>query len=249
VIDAQTYLEHVRRDGHRIAQAAAGHLDVTVPSCPDYTVGSLLVHTAGVCWFWVEALIKGGFPGRPQRPEGDTDPLRMDTDPVRLHTEQLERVLDELPKHDPDDATWTWFPPEQRVGFWYRRAAQELSIHRWDVENAVGDPLPIDPTLAVDGTDEFLAVFSPASPMRGASERFDGDGEVLRFEATDVPASWNLVARPDRFEDDDSATPDVVGRATASDVNLFVWGRIGPDALKIEGDRSLLDRWHDRVKI
>jgi hypothetical protein len=64
-------------------------------------------------------------------------------------------------------------PPEgsdQHRGFWYRRAAQELVIHSWDIENTVGDPLPIDPQIAADGIDEYVQEFGPSNWfMKGAA--------------------------------------------------------------------------------
>jgi hypothetical protein len=136
--------------------------------------------------------------------------------------------------------------------------AQELSIHRWDFENAVAQALPIDIALAADGVQEFLDEFSapppaPVSWRRGgflsASQQFAGDGERLRFVAADIDASWTITARPDRFDVADDVDADVIARGTASDLNLFVWGRLGPEALDVTGDGSLLDRWHERVKI
>ena len=42
---------------------------------------------------------------------------------------------------------------------------------------------------------------------------------------------------------------DVTARGTASDINLFVWGRVPATAFDVKGDTSLLDRWAERVKI
>lgn len=47
----------------------------------------------------------------------------------------------------------------------------------------------------------------------------------------------------------DDADADVVARGTASDLDLFVWGRVPPSALEVTGDASLLERWQERVKI
>jgi hypothetical protein len=138
------------------------------------------------------------------------------------------------------------------VAFWYRRSAQEFAVHRWDFENAVGDPLPIDPTLAGDGIDELLFVFGPATGVpefRGASERFGGTGERIRLEPTDLPEGWTITAHPDRFETDDSPRVDVTARGSASDLLLVLWGRVPPHRLDVSGDASLLTRWQERVKI
>ena len=224
-------------------EVAAGHLDTPVPSCPGFSVERLLRHCAAVCLNWRSYLVENG----PVRAEGPA----FEGEAGAAFADAHGALLSELASRDPDQPTWTW-GSDQHVRFAYRRVAQELSIHRWDFENAVGAALPIDVALAADGVQEFLDEFTPkreGARSKGAAELFAGDGERVRFECTDADASWTLIARPDRFEAGDDRDADVVARATASDLDLFVWGRIGPDALEISGDASLLDRWHERVKI
>jgi uncharacterized protein (TIGR03083 family) len=241
VIDAQTYLEHVRRDGERISAVAAGHLDDPVPSCPGMSVGQLVAHTAELCR-WMASIVKDGQPVAPQTPEAGPDVL------VR-HDEHLATLLDGLASADPDAACWAW-GTDQHVRFWIRRVAQELTIHRWDVENAVTEPLPLDPTVAADGIDEYFLEFAPNNPFfEGAGAKFAGDGETISLAATDLDRTWTAVARPDCFELVADRAPDVTAKGTASDLLLFIWGRKGPDALDVSGDGSLLDRWQERVKI
>lgn len=243
MIDAQTYLEHVKRDGARIAQVADGNLDKDVPSCPGITVADLLVHTMATCAFWTGALQQNRFP------EGDMP--SFGNDPLDAHRQSFEAFVQTAAGRDPDDTTWTW-AGEGKVRFWYRRAAQELAVHRWDFENAVGTPLPIDPTLALDGIDELLFVFGPSTgnpDFPGASAMFKGEGQTIRLEATDLDAPITFVAHPDRFESVDSAEPDVTARGTASDLLLFIWGRVSPDTLEVAGDRSLLERWDEQVNL
>jgi uncharacterized protein (TIGR03083 family) len=243
MIDAETYLEHARKEGERIAEVAAGHLDQPVPSCPGNTVGSLLLHTASTCMFWTEAMIQN------QMPIFDWTTFPIDT--LEAHTFMHKRFLDEIDKRDPDKPTWTW-AGEGPTRFWYRRAAQELAVHRWDFENAVGEASPIDPELAFDGIDELLFVFGPKTgepDYPGASERFDGSGERLRLEPTDHPESLTITAHPDHFETDESEEAQVTARGTASDLLLFLWGRVPRSALEVSGDAALLERWQERVKI
>ncbi len=243
MIDAQTYLEHIRRDGVRIGDVAEGHLDVEVPTCPGNTVGSLLLHTMAVCAFWTGVLEQN------RMPEGDMP--NFGDDPLDAHRRAFEGFVERLGGRDPDESTWTW-AGEGKVRFWYRRAAQEFAVHRWDFENAVGNPAAIDPTLAVDGIDEILFVFGPATGLeehRGASERFSGNGETFRLEPTDLPDAITFTAHPDRFEYDGAASPGVTARGTASDLLLLLWGRVPSSALDVSGDASLLDRWQGRVKI
>lgn len=244
MIDAQTYLEHIRRDGERIAAAAGGNLSKPVPSCPGNTVESLLMHAAGVLIWWTAAL--------QQNAEPEPDWTKLSGEMIEAFRRALPEVLDELSSRDPDQPTWTW-GNDQHVRFAYRRIAQELSIHRWDFENAVGDPGPIDPTLAADGVDEMLEEFTVPPPpglnVENVVSRFDGTGQRLRFEATDVPRTWTITTNPDRFDVSGDGEGDVTANSAASDINLFLWGRVPPSALEVAGDATLLGRWQDRVKI
>jgi predicted lipid carrier protein YhbT len=43
------------------------------------------------------------------------------------------------------------------------------------------------------------------------------------------------------------AKGDVAVRAPASDLLLFLWGRIPPDRLEVMGDTALLPRWFELV--
>src|SRR5688500_10627577 len=132
MLNAQTYLEHIRRDGDRIAQVAAGNLSVDVPSCEGNSVESLLMHVSSVCIFWTTAIQQNGPP--------DVAWSRLSEPIPETYQREFNAVVEELSARDPDQPTWVWgYDPHVR--FWYRRAAQELSIHRWDFENAVGDPM------------------------------------------------------------------------------------------------------------
>lgn len=243
LISGRTYLDHLQRDGERITEVARGHLEADVPTCPGNTVGSLLIHTATVCLFWRDALIQNRQP--------QSDWTAFPTDPLEAHTSLHADAVREIGARDPESMTWTW-AGQQPARFWYRRSAQEFAVHRWDFENAVGETAPIDPTLAMDGIDEMLFSFGPATGFEefpGASERFAGNGETLRLEPTDHSDALTFAALPDRFELTDVTTPDVLARATASDLLLFLWGRIPPKALDVEGNSALLERWQERVKI
>jgi uncharacterized protein (TIGR03083 family) len=243
MIEATTYLGHIKRDGARIPDVAEGNLDKPVPSCPGNTVESLLLHTGTLYIFWSEAIKQN------RRPEVDWS--AMDNDVLAANRNGLEQFVELLGSRDPDQQTWTW-AGDGTMRFWFRRAAQELAVHRWDFENAVGAAPSIDASLAVDGIDEMLTVFGPATGMAeypGASERFAGDGQTLRLEPTDGPNPIAFTARPDRFELGAEATPDVTARGKSSDLLLFMWGRVPTAALEVSGDASLLDRWQEKVKI
>ena len=67
---------------------------------------------------------------------------------------------------NPSSEAWTFSPPHT-VGFWQRRQAQENLVHRWDIENALGDPKEIDASLAADGIGEVIDVFIPRRLRKG----------------------------------------------------------------------------------
>jgi uncharacterized protein (TIGR03083 family) len=159
----------------------------------------------------------------------------------REHAELLRA----LGSRDPAAPATTW-GVDQHVRFFYRRAAQELAVHRWDFEDALAAANPIDPVLAGDGVTEMLEEFFGVR----AAELFEGNGETFRLEATDLPAAWRFTMRPDAIDVlNDWGAADVTARGCASDLLLFIWGRVPQDLLDTSGDKSLLGRWHERVKI
>ena len=66
--------------------------------------------------------------------------------------------------------------------------------------------------------------------------RTDGEGEwLVRFEGEDV-----TVIR-------EHAKAGVAVRGSASDLFLFLWGRVPASTLDVVGDASLLDRYRELV--
>ena len=71
--------------------------------------------------------------------------MRTD-EPGPLLDDAYRQLVEQLDSHRPGDHAATWWPPDQTVGFWLRRMAHETSIHRRDVESAVGARPPWHPT-------------------------------------------------------------------------------------------------------
>src|SRR5438270_1932777 len=95
---------------------------------------------------------QGKFP-RPWPPEV-TGPS------LDLLDREYAQLTAEFAARKPDEETITWYDPEQTVGFWIRRMAQETVIHRVDAELALGEQLAeIPDDLALDGIDEVLERF------------------------------------------------------------------------------------------
>jgi uncharacterized protein (TIGR03083 family) len=240
MLQAQTAIEYVKVVGARIVSAGERDLDVVVPSCPELTVRRLVGHTANYC-NWVAGLVASGQPAAPSFDPG--------SDVLAAMREQHAALVEALVAADPDADCWAW-GSDQHKRFWIRRSAHELGVHSWDVENAVGEPLPVDATIAADGIDEFIDEFGPMTQfLEGAGKKFGGDGERFALEATDLGSRWTFTARPTALERTDDRDADVTLAGTASDLMLFLWGRVDANVLAVSGEATLAERWRERVKI
>jgi predicted lipid carrier protein YhbT len=119
-------------------------------------------------------------------------------------------------------------------------------VHRYDAETAAGTPTPVDAELAVDGIDEFLTVFVP---RMGANFGPVGDATV-HVHCTDVDGEWLVACNDGEVAvTREHAKGDVAARGTASDLLLFLWGRVSADTLEVFGDADLLGRFGQAIKV
>ena len=134
---------------------------------------------------------------------------------------------------------------DRTAGFWARRQANETAVHRWDAQGAAGPLEPIEHALAVDGIDEFFGLI----PFWPWADRVRGNGETLHFHCTDGEGEWLARLGSDGVViTAEHAKGDVAARGTASDLLLFLYGRVSADDLEVFGDASLLDRWQELVR-
>jgi uncharacterized protein (TIGR03083 family) len=236
------YVAAITREGDALARAArdAG-VDAPVRSCPDWTVGDLLGHV-GRIHRWVTTIIVSA-PDAPSAHWSQNEPPPIDEriDWFVGGYGELARVLDEK---DPDTTVWTW-TPDGTAGFWARRMAHEIAVHRWDAQTAVGEPQPIDRALAVDGIQEAFDMV----PVRLAHNLPRGEGETIHLHCIDGEGEWLIRLTPDGpVFTNEHAKGDVAARGTASDLVLLVWGRIAPDQVEVFGDASLLARWQELAR-
>jgi uncharacterized protein (TIGR03083 family) len=157
-------------------------------------------------------------------------------------TRDKDRAIELLRHSDWTAPLWNW-SHNKTVSFIPRRLANEMSIHRWDAENAGGGAAPIPVDLAHDGVDEFMDIFI-GSDWTKFTKGKPFKGEVIKFEQTDGRRSWTieLVKRSARLGSG-SGPPAVTVSGTASDLILMIWRRAGTGTVEIEGDRDLLDRF------
>jgi len=227
-------VEAVRREGAALAAAARGTLDKNVPSCPEWNVSDLVWHVGGIHRhrIWLITEKRDGPQGfEIDRPNDDAI-----VDWFNEGVEALSRVFE---ANDPTTPAWTWFPPDQTVGFWQRRMAQETAVHRWDGENAAGRAQSIEPALAADGIDEFFDTL-----LIVQDEPITGNGETVHVHSTDAPAEWHLTLGSKGTDaKNEHGKADAAIRGPASDVLLALWGRVPLDSVEVLGDRGAAEKF------
>ena len=96
----------------------------------------------------------------PDEPGDWPPPGLKDEEPTALLERAYAELVAEFASRKPEEVSETWYGPDQTVGFWVRRMAQETVVHRVDAELGVGVPVTAIPEdLAIDGVDELLKVF------------------------------------------------------------------------------------------
>ena len=238
-LSPEAYVRQLRVDGDRFAVAVGSALEAPVAACPGWTAAELGYHLGEVQYFWGEIVRRGCLTN--DDAQAIEPPARVPDDRiVTWFREQFDALCTALDGTDPDVTCWSW-SPEHRVGFVQRRMAQEAAVHRWDAEEAAGDPSPIDSALAIDGIDEFVEYMGDFDPS------LDVD-ETVSLVATEGP-TWVLRATAGNLVPDAGGEPVAVATGTASDLLLALWRRPVLDRVSVTGDREALDRFLNRPKL
>jgi len=91
-----------------------------------------------------------------------------------------------------------------------------------------------DPSFATDGIEELLFGFFGHKQSNNKDEPTVG---TLGLVPTDRPERWSIAILPDLVvAAKEFNSPDVVVRAPASDLYLFVWNRPSSPSLQISGN-------------
>ena len=229
------YVDVLRQDGDALLAAARKDLHAPVPACPQWDVEALVGHIAGV-YSWAASQVRSPEPvGRSgEVPAGDAV--------LEFFAEVHAQLLLVLAETDPEAPAWNWSrTAPDTAAFWRRRMAQETGVHRWDAQQAVGDPQPLATWLACDGVGEAIDVFLAA--RRGRSK--DATTGTVHLHATDpvdgVPSEWVIVLgeRGATSWHEGHEKGDAGLRGRASDLLLALWGR--DSAAERFGDAALID--------
>ena len=222
----------------REAAAAAPDMTVTVPGCPDWSLSDLISHLGGVHRFWAATVASGDDSAPPPAERlGDMGPHG---DPLEWSAASTDLLVTALRASGPDAPAWTWWADSgapMTAGAIARHQVQEAAVHAFDAQEAAGRPEPLPAAVAVDGVGEFLTVY-PGS--RGA---WPHRPARVAFQAIEGP-SWTLDLSPAGATADPAASGDPVTRvqATASDLVLFLYRRVPPAHVRIDGDLGVAEQ-------
>lgn len=219
----------------REAVAAAPDRDARVPGCPDWSLTDLVAHLGAVHRFWA-ATVAAADDSRPPSPEriGDREPHG---DLLEWSAASTALLLASLRDAGPDSPSWAWWAGSGApltAGAVARHQVQEAAVHAFDAQETIGRAEPLPAAVAVDGVGEFLSV---GLASRGA---WPHRPARVAFQAVEGP-SWTLDLSPAGAKESPAASGDPVTRvqATASDLVLFLYGRIPPAEVRIDGDRAV----------
>jgi uncharacterized protein (TIGR03083 family) len=236
-------------DGRDLLAAAQTDWSRPVPHCPDWDAAGLVGHT-GAILAWVARIITTGE--RVSRRDRETPPAGH-AELAAWYSAHLDRTVDVLTTTPADTPAWTFSSiGDHRAGWWRRRLAVELAIHRWDAQHAAGAvPSPLDGAVAAAGIGEFLAEFLPGLLARPGVTGLAG---LLHLHATDASAhaadaqraaDWRVDlgaggqgVSGERDTQAGAAVPGTRISGTTSDLLLWLANRGPLPGISLEGDQS-----------
>lgn len=200
-------LGEIRAGGERILELARRDPGRAVPQYPGWVMVDLIEHlgsiharTTLIC-----RELPAERPSAPRPPEG--------ADVHGWCESNLEEMLSALGEADPDTPVWGFWP-ESTMGLWERRMVIETGVHRWDAEQAFGDPGALTDLVALSGLNEFETMWLPRLV----------ELPVLEVKAVDLGRSWMFS----------SGSPLRTVSGTASDLYLRLMSRPSPVELPLQ---------------
>jgi uncharacterized protein (TIGR03083 family) len=241
MLDTETYLSALERDGLEIAARARGALTTAVPACDPWKMSDLVWHMLEVHWSW-----RFIAETKATTPDGYTPPAFPPAESlVDEYVAGLHALVDCLRASDPTTPCWTWTGMRD-IGWIIRRMAHETAVHAWDAQSASLSTTPLDPMLSSDGIDEFLHVMLPyareGQPVLGGS---------VHLHCTDIEGEWLVTPTKDYSLEvtREHAKGSCAIRGDAGSLLLLLWRRLALPAVEVIGDSGVADRFVERTSL
>jgi uncharacterized protein (TIGR03083 family) len=249
-LDHEWFCEQTKAEIARMAAlVAAADPAGPVPTCPQWSVARLIKHT-GIVHRWVTHIVSNRSSEAVSLRDVEAGLPPLETAYPGWLADGAAPLLAALRSAGPDQTVWAW-GAEQHSGWWARRMLHETTVHRADAQIAVGGWPDIDPVVAADGIEEFLAILPSATRPRDHLGSLPA-GKSLHLHATDSDGEWLI-----RFADGtvtwsrghEKASAAVRGPVAA--LLLFTYGRLEPTAesLTVFGDSSVLGAWQEKTAL
>lgn len=256
-MDPARHLQILHDQGRLVAAADPAHLGATVPTLPDWTVERVVRHL-GKVHRWVAGALALA-PGEGMDAIGELEPMPSGPAALESYRAALDDLVEAFEARDPTDPVATFVGPGT-VGWWLRRQAHEVMVHRIDVHDAVQaaggpapDPVPVD--AAADGIDEWARVFVATRWAQRVGELpADLVGRTVHVHGTDDPPAadgeeWLLAFGSEGVTVEAShAKGDVALRGPAADLLLVLWRRRPLEVVDVVGDGAVAELLVDRAR-
>ena len=154
-------------------------------------------------------------------------PYPPENELVDAFVANAHHMADVFAATDPASPCWTW-GPEQNAGFVQRFQVQEVALHRWDAENAVGTP----GAIAVDGAADSLGQLVGILPMVVKSAP-----GAFAVEATDADVAVTMF----------DGKPSGTLHGPAGDLLLVLWHRVPLKTVTVDGDEAAVQASLDAI--
>jgi uncharacterized protein (TIGR03083 family) len=220
--------------------AEAAGLETAVPSCPGWTVATLVRHI-GLVHAWASDVVEVAGPEVDQ--DAYDKAFDVPDDVIGWARSMHHRLVATLTAAQDYDG-WTLFPMDLSTkDFWIRRQLHETAVHRMDAELAAGRTLtPMGEDLAADGIDELLVGLLPYTRL------WDDEPATIAIRL-ETGFAWyvSIVAGPPSLGDP-SDSPDLTLTGDADSLYAAVENR-SYGGVRIGGDPRLLELWRRAVQI
>ncbi|MEU6232805.1 maleylpyruvate isomerase family mycothiol-dependent enzyme [Kitasatospora sp. NPDC047058] len=246
------HIDALRREGGLLADAAARtDLAAPVPTCPEWRLRDLVLHTGRV-HRWATAHVRDGL-AAPLDDDGQRaawGPTPSDDALVDWFRTGHAALVAALAGAPADLGCWSFLPAPSPLAFWARRQAHETAVHRFDADAAAGAEGPrVTTALALDGIDELLCGFM----ARGRAELRSEQPRTVLLRAADGPGSWLLTVSREPLTVTtpaaDGVRADLTVAGPARDLYLLLWNRRPAERVDLSGDRSLLELWRETAAV
>lgn len=205
-----------------------------VPDCPQWNVRDLVLHVGRIHHFFAEMVRSGR--DRPFPLSEIAAPTESEV--IAWAKQGKEDFVAEVVAHGSTDFAWSW-TQDKTVAWVVRRLLHEIVVHRWDLENALGNTMPTAAEVASDCVDEFLVSF-----VVGRKSDNQLPAGSVHLHCTDTEGEWMLKFSEKGIElTREHAKGDVAIRGKADDLARLLWRRtiLNADEFEVFGNAEVAE--------